>query len=235
MPRRRRTPLPLSPRGQFIFTERTTSVDISRVYHPDAIRSRVEGSTLLHVGRSRGALEFPKSGRPAVEVDAATVLSLLEIENQYRATARGLKPTEREPVAVDPDVLSRLRTVAKQSRGPALPLAGRPRRCWESGGTHPGEWLWMDTETGDSVIETRTPTLDDRGNAWGYSSSTRPVSADVALEWLRVEGASFLPGVLLKVAGKDIADVLYGPSEPFKLTGKPKGGKRPKPRRKPHK
>jgi hypothetical protein len=225
MPRRRRTPLPLHPRGSFHFTERTVSVDVSRVYHPTG---RNVSTTILHVGRSRGALEFPKSDSPSVEVDAATVLSLVDMVNEWRKTARGLSAAEREPVKIDAGVLSFLRTTARRAPGPALPLEGRPRRCWETGGAHPSEWLWIDTSTGDAVIETRTPVVDARGDVANYSSSTRSVSAKDALHWLRDEGEWMFPSILCKVSGMDVSEIMHGPQEPFKLSGEPRPARRPR-------
>lgn len=223
MPRRRRTPLPLSPRGSFVFTEKTVSVDLSRTY---GRAGETSGKTILHVGRSRGALEFPGSAAPAVEIDAETVLDLIHAENLFRKTAPGLKPEERAPVALDPRVVSQLRNVAKQSHGPALPLAGRPRRCWESSGAHSGEWLWMDTQTGRAVLETRTPDMDDAGNARGYSSTARDISPAEAVEWLKAEGVETMPSVLFEFAGGKWE--IRGPSEPFTLSGEPRPAKRPR-------
>ena len=225
MPRRRRTPLTLHPRGSFHFTERTVSVDVSKVYNPTG---RHIVLTILHVGRSRGALEFPKSDAPSVEVDAATVLGLIDMVNQWRKTARGLSPDEREPVKINAGVLSLLRTTARRAPGPALPLEGRPRRCWETGGAHPSEWLWIDTSTGDAVVETRTPVVNARGDVANYSSSTRSVSAKDALGWLREEGEWTFPHVLCKVAGMDVSEIMHGPQEPFSLSGEPRPKRRPR-------
>lgn len=225
MPRRRRTPLTLHPRGSFHFTERTVSVDVSKVYNPTG---RHIVTTILHVGRSRGALEFPKSDAPAIEVDAATVLGLVDMVNQWRKTARGLSPEEREPVKIDAGVLSFLRTTARRAPGPALPLAGRPRRAWETGGAHPLEWLWIDTSTGDAVVETRTPVLDARGDVASYSSSARSVSAKEALVWLREEGEWSFPHVLCEVAGMDVSEIMHGPLPPFALSGEPRPKRRPR-------
>jgi hypothetical protein len=223
MPRRRRTPLPLHPRGSFHFTERTVSVDVSRVYHPTG---RKVSSTILHIGRSRGALEFPKSGSPAVEVDAATVLGLVDMVNAWRKNARGLSAAQREPVEIDAGALSLLRTTARRAPRPPLPLEGRPRRCWETGGAHPLEWLWIDTLTGDAVIETRTPVVDARGDIANYSSSTRSVSAKDALHWLRDEGECSFPSILANVAGMDADEIMHGPAEPFALSGEPRPARR---------
>lgn len=206
MPRKRRKPLQLHPRGLFQFTERTTSVDVSKVLH-GSTRDRVT----LHVGRSRGALEYAQAGRPAVEIDAARVLEILEAENARRATDRNVGPQDRHPVQVDAAVLAHLRLTARKSTLAGLsegPFAGRPRQCYETTGKHPGEALWIDTETGDAAIE---KTVASPKQGLPPTRKFRPVDAKKALEWLRDDEAGFYPKVLVARSGgiptlRDILD-----------------------------
>ena len=78
------------------------------------------------------------------------------------------------------------------------PFHSRPRRlCLDSVGGHPGEFLWLDRDTGEAAIETVVPTLDARGRPTGYTSSFRMVSAAEALEWIRTDGPRSMSESLL--------------------------------------
>jgi hypothetical protein len=202
VPRIRRKALKLFPRGSFVFTERTTSVDVSKV-----LEEPRGFPVTLHVGRSRGALEYTQPGKPAVEIAAAKVLELLDAENARRAADAKAPAAEREPIDVDASVLAHLRLTAKKATlvGPlGIPFAGRPRRCFETTGRHPGESLWVETETGDAAIET---TVESSEPTSPPTRTYRLVDPMVALRWLRDDGQNFFPKSLVMKAGPTTSGV----------------------------
>ncbi len=172
--------------------------------------SRVLGekrTAILHVGRSRGALEYPRSGKPAVELGAARVLEILEAENERRSKATRSTAAERKPVELDAAVLAHLRLTAKKSslsQPSKSPFEGRPRQCFETTGRHPGEALWVDTSTGEAAIETTVVSKD----SLPLKRKFRPVGAMTALRWLRDDGQIYFPKALVLKAGPQTSKVL---------------------------
>lgn len=196
--RRLRRPLRLSPRGVFVFTERTTSFDVSDIVAGPG------SSRTLHVGRSRGAIE-PDDKSPAWAVDAPFVVAVLEILDQRRKD-HGEPPATAE---IDPRSLASLRVAARsvlQAQGSAAPFGQRPAECLETRGAHPGECLWIATDTGETVLETRSPRTDDRGQLLGFDSSSRSVSAAEAIDWILEDGYSSIPAILASKRGRSRRD-----------------------------
>jgi hypothetical protein len=180
-----------------VFTEKTVTIPLVeiRAYPASGGAGRIP---VLHVGRSRGALEYPDGIRPTIEVDAARVLELLEGETARRAAMKPGTTATPDPVKIDPDVLSHLRlTAKKQSKTSSsrLPFDGRPRICFETNGRHPGESLWIESETGDAVIESTPPDVSK-------TRTTKDVDAATALRWLADEGSTYYPAALIKRSGK---------------------------------
>jgi hypothetical protein len=193
LPRHRlRRPLRLSPLGTFVFTPKTVSVDVSDILPGPGVKT-------LHVGRGRGALEVRDPDSPPTAVDPIRVVAILEILDQRRKLAG-------EPAVstlVDPRVLENLRRQARalaQLRAAGLPFDGRPRQCFETTGRHPGESLWIATDTGDALVERRDVVFEgDR--LIGDVVSRVDLDAEDAIDWLVEEGLQ-IPPVLLPIAGK---------------------------------
>jgi len=186
LPRKRlRRPLRLQPRGLFQFTPKTVSIDVSAVAPGPGSRK------ILHVSRSRGALETFDPDEPAREVDLARVVALLELEDSRRQAAGepGIE-TLFEPRHLQ-DVRRLAKSLLRASPG-ALPFEGRPRTCFESNGTHLGEFLWIARDLPEAVIETRFPSFD----AAGFTSTFRRISREAAAAWLARESRG-LEGDLL--------------------------------------
>jgi hypothetical protein len=195
LPRPRlRRPLRLSPRGAFTFTPKTVSIDVTAIMPGP-------GRKTLHVGRTKGAVEYHDPYSPPVEVDLVRVVALLGIENERRREAgEPLVPT-----LFDPRLLRDIRQQAKAlvgSRPGALPFEGRPRVCFETTGAHPGESLWMTKDANpEIVIESRAPVFDDQGQAVGTETKLRSITAEAAAVWLAEESQS-LAGTILDLAAR---------------------------------
>jgi hypothetical protein len=193
LPRHRlRRPLRLHPFGTFLFTPKTVSLDVSDVL-PGA------GVKTLHVGRGRGALEIRDPDSPPTAVDPVRVVAILEILDQRRKLAG-------EPAIstlVDSRVLVNLRRQARalvKLRETDLPFEGRPRQCFETEGRHPGESLWIATDTGEAVLERREPHYDGDVLVGDIVSRVDQLPED-AVDWLLAEGFQ-VPAALLSLTGK---------------------------------
>jgi hypothetical protein len=184
--KRLRRPLRLHPHGSFTFTPKTASVDVSAVAPGPGARK------ILHVSRSRGALEIFDPDEPAREVDLARAVALLELEAARRRAA-GEPGIE---TLFDPRLLQDVRRLAKtllRAAPGTLPFEGRPRSCFESMGAHPGESLWVARDKPEAVIESRVV------EETGVSVSFRPVTMAEASIWLLAESHG-LAGELLKLS-----------------------------------
>jgi len=187
LPRKRlRRPLRLHPRGLFTFTPKTVSIDVSAVAPGPGSRK------ILHVSRTRGALETFDPDEPAREVDLARAVALLELEAARRREA-GEPGIE---TLFDPRLLVDVRRLAKtllRAAPNSLPFEGRPRFCFESMGAHPGESLWIARDKPEAVIESRVV------EETAVSVSFRPVTMEEASIWLLAESHG-LAGELLEMA-----------------------------------
>jgi len=187
--KRLRRPLRLHPRGLFTFTPKTVSIDVSAVAPGPGARK------VLHVSRSRGALETFDPDEPAREVDLARAVALLELEAARRRAA-GEPGIE---TLFDPRLLQDVRRLAKtllRAAPDSLPFQGRPRSCFESMGAHPGESLWVARDKPEAVIESRV--VEDTG----ASVTFRPVTMEEASLWLLAESHG-LAGELLGLARQE--------------------------------
>jgi hypothetical protein len=195
---RLRRPLKLSPRGSFAFTPKTVSLDVSVVAPGPGARK------ILHVGRTRGALETFDPDEPPREADLVRVVALLELEDSRRQLAGepGIETLFERRHLED---IRRLAKSLIRVSAVELPFSGRPRSCFESLGAHPGESLWIARdevarETGeDAVIETRRAILDETGSPVGMDVTFRRVPLEEASVWLFAESHN-LAGDLLEIA-----------------------------------
>jgi hypothetical protein len=196
--KRLRRPLRLHPHGSFTFTPKTVSIDVSAVAPGPGARK------ILHVSRSRGALEIFGPDEPAREVDLVRAVSLLELEAARRREA-GEPGIE---TLFDPRLLLDIRRLARtlvRATPTTLPFEGRPRSCFETMGPHPGESLWIARDKPEAVIETRAPVFDEAGEPAGTASTFRPVSMEEGLVWLLAESHG-LAGALLGLARQGGSD-----------------------------
>ena len=190
MPTRRlRRPLRLIPRGTFQFTPKTVSLDVS------AVLVDAPSGTMLHIGTSRGALEIGGNRSDARALNAAQTMSIVEALDRIRQQA-GEPKIE---TLFDHRTWLVLRRTAQTIRdaGPlGIPFEGRSSRCYETRGPHPGESLWVETRTGEAIIETAVRTVDPKGRPLSVDRSYRPASPAEALRWLDDEGVRFVPAAL---------------------------------------
>jgi hypothetical protein len=195
-----RRPLPLYPRGSFRFTDKTVSIDVSTVVEGPEPRK------ILHVSRSRGAIEFPDSGRPAQSVDLAIVLSILETVDAHRIRnfeapvstlfePRLWQDIKRTAASTLPVASGR---IAGSTEASSVPFPGRPTKCFESRGIHPDENLWVATDTGEAVLESVVRTVTEAGRGYSVERRFEIIDAKAALAWLEDEQVLYIPSILVE-------------------------------------
>ena len=189
----KRRSLKLTNGGRFVFGPKTVSIDVSLVMVDEKGLSG-PGTWWLHVGRTRAALE--RADRvEELELDAAWDIVTRE---KWRRASAGEPAVES---LFDPRLWQEVRRQAEHlsaGRMERRPFHSRPRRlCLDSVGGHPGEFLWLDRDTGEAAIETVVQTLDARGRPTGYTSSFRMVAAAEALQWIRTDGPRSMSESLL--------------------------------------
>lgn len=186
---KRRT-LILANGSRFVFTPKTVSVDVSRLFaKPGTLPPERH---VVHVGRTRAALEV--EGAKTIELSLDVAADLLFREQCIRFNTG--EPAVR--TLFDPRLWRDVQRHAEHLRAvkrDAAPFGAKPgRRCFETRGKHPGEFLWVDTLTGEAAIETRTEELDAKGRPTGYSSRVRIVSPEEAIRWLETDWDRLIPG-----------------------------------------
>lgn len=192
---RLRRPLKLSPRGSFVFTPTTISIDVSPILGDESRR------LTLHVGRGKGAIE-PSDGSPAWEVDAVGIVGLLEsLDSLHRmdATIAG-RPL---PSSVIDDArwqyLRRTARALLSSPDLGAPFVGRSRRAFPSkleDSIHIS--LWIAGEPLECLIEERLATFDTQGRPIGIRRIEKPVSRREAIDWLVANGYRDIPVELVE-------------------------------------
>lgn len=183
-----RRPLRLDPRGQFVFTPSTVSIDVSSVF-PGG------GKRTLHVGRSKGAIE-PAGGGAAWEVDAVSITAILAVLDAQAASTGAVSLSAVIPVATRKYLKRTARAIVSSPQF-SPPFEGRPRRCYPAKEDDGTESLWIATDTLEVAVEIRMPAIDDRGRFVGLSHGAKTVSRKEAIEWLVANGYREIPVELI--------------------------------------
>lgn len=182
-----RRPLRLDPRGQFVFTPSTVSIDVSSVFPGGEKRT-------LHVGRSKGAIE--PAGGAAWEVDAVSITAILAVLDAQAESTGGASLSAAIPVATRKYLKRTARAIVSSPQF-SPPFEGRPRRCYPAKEDDGTESLWIATDTLELAVEIRMPALDDRGRFVGLSHGSKTVSRKEAIDWLVANGYREIPVELI--------------------------------------
>lgn len=186
----KRRSLTLTNGGTFVFTPKTVSVDVSRLFGGPERH-------VLHVGRTRAALEVVGKEAELLGLDAASDLLVREQFARHDAGEPSVSSLFDARLWAD---VQRQATHLRAMKIAAAPFGARPGRiCFATTGKHPGEFLWVDTVTGEAAIETRVEELDAKGRPSGYTSSVRFVSPADAIRWLETDASRLVPGGVMAV------------------------------------